>query len=109
VEVQRDAVPEDTLEKVAKKLRRTLELVPGRRSVVWELRRMAGQVRGVDAGPGRYADAVANVCPLSPHERYEILAETDVLARFDRLIKLIEHRAKKDAPTRTGPRDVSRN
>jgi Lon protease-like protein len=109
VEVVRDAVAPEAVEKVAKKLRRTLDLVPGRRSVVWELRRLAGQVRGVDAGPGRYADAVANVCPLSPGERYDILAEADVSARFDRLIKLLEQRARKDAPTRIGPKDVSRN
>lgn len=109
VEVVRDSVPPEAQERVAKRLRRALDLVPGRRSVVWEMRRMAEQVRGVDAGPGRYADAVANVCPLSPKERYEILAQADVAQRFDRLIKTLEQRAKKEAPVRRAPRDVSRN
>jgi Lon protease-like protein len=109
VEIVRDAVAAEAQEKVAKRLRRALDMVPGRRSVVWEMRRMAGQVRGLDPGPGRYADAVANVCPLSPFERYEILAETDVAQRFDRLIAVLEQRARKEAPTQRGPKDIARN
>lgn len=109
VEVVRDAVSAEEQEEVARRLRRALDLVPGRRSVVWEMRRMAAQVRGLDPGPGRYADAVANVCPLTPSERYEILAETDVARRFDRLISVLEQRARKEAPTRRGPKDISRN
>jgi Lon protease-like protein len=109
VEIVRDAVAADEQERVAKRLRRALDMVPGRRTVVWEMRRMAGQVRGLDPGPGRYADAVANVCPLSPSERYAILAETDVTKRFDRLIAVLEHRARKEAPTQRGPKDISRN
>ena len=109
VQVVRDAVAAEEQEKVAKRLRRALDLVPGRRSVVWDMRRMAGQVRGLDPGPGRYADAVANVCPLTPSERYEILEETDVAQRFDRLIAVLEQRARKEAPIEGGPTDVQRN
>lgn len=109
VELVEDVVAAPAQEAVAQKLRRVLELVPGRRSVVFEMRRMAGQLRGVDAGPGRFADAVANVCDLTPPERYAILAEADVGRRFDRLIRLLEQRARKDAPTKLGPRDVLLN
>ena len=38
---------------IAKRMRRALDLVPGRQSVIWEMRRMANQLRGIDAAPGR--------------------------------------------------------
>lgn len=109
VELVPDLVAEAAREAVAQKVRRALEMVPGRRGVVFEMRRMAGQMRGVDASAGRYADAVANVCDLTPSERYEVLAESDVGRRFDRLLRLLEQRALADAPTRRAPKDVWRN
>lgn len=109
VEVVTDVVAPPAQEAVAQKLRRVLDLVPGRRSVVFEMRRLAAQLSGVSAGAGRYADAVANVADLAPRERYAVLAEADVGRRLDRLIRLLEQRALKEAPTRLAPRDVSRN
>ncbi len=104
-----DRVADAAHDAVALKVRRALELVPGRRGVVFEMRRLAGQLRGVDASAGRLADAVANVCDLSPRERYAVLAEADVGRRLTRLIRLLEERADADAPTRLHPRDVLRN
>lgn len=60
---------------------------------------MANQLRGVDAGPGRYADAVANASDLQHDARYELLSEPDVLRRLERLIGLLEERAYQGAPS----------
>ena len=87
------------VERIARRVRRALDLVPGRRSVIYEMRRMANQLRGVDAGPGRYADAVANASDLQHDARYELLSEPDVLRRLERLIGLLEARAYQDAPS----------
>jgi Lon protease-like protein len=103
VEVVEDLIPEAKAAEVAGRMKRALDLVPGRQSVVWELRRMANQLRGVDATPGRYADAVANASDLSTDARYEILAERDVLKRFERLIALLESRAGEGAPAHVPP------
>ncbi len=85
-------------EQIAKRMRRALDLVPGRQSTIWELRRMANQLRGVDSAPGRYADAVANASDLQPEDRYQVLEECDVLERFNRLIDILESRAYEGAP-----------
>ena len=87
------------VEQIASRMRRALDLVPGRLSVIWEMRRMANQLRGVDAGAGRYADAVAIASDLRPDDRYELLAEPNVLRRLDRLINLLEERAQESAPS----------
>lgn len=83
---------------IAQRMQRALELVPGKQSIIWEMRRMSNQLRGVDARAGRYADAVANASDLSPGDRYELLAEPNVLERFERLIKLLENRAYEEGP-----------
>lgn len=109
VELLPDELAAKDVEKAAKQVRRALEMVPGRRSVVHELRRLAGQVRGVDAGAGRYADAVATISDLLPQERYEILAEPVVTKRLARLVSRLEKRAKSDSPRGIGPKDPARN
>jgi Lon protease-like protein len=109
VELLHDELGAKDVEKAAKQVRRALELVPGRRSVVSEVRRLAGQVRGVDAAAGRYADAVATISDLLPHERYELLAEPVVTKRLARLVSRLERRAKHDSPRGIGPKDPSRN
>ena len=96
-------------ETIARRMKRALDLVPGRQSMIWELRRVANQIRGVDASAGRYADAVANAGDLQPEDRYQVLAETDVLKRFDRLISILEMRAQQDAPTAPQVRKPSLN
>ncbi len=98
VELLQDLVPPGNHERVAERLRRVLDLIPGRQPMVWGLRRMAEQLRGVDAAPGRYADAVAHASDLPKEAMYEVLAETDVLRRFELLIHHIETRAAEGAP-----------
>ena len=98
VEVLEEVAEPVHAEALAKRVRRALDLVPGRRSMIHEMRRMANQLRGVDAAPGRYADAVANASDLHPEARYELLAESDVMRRLERLIQLLEQRAYADAP-----------
>lgn len=98
VELMDDVAPREEAEAIARNMRRALDLVPGRKTVIWEMRRMASQLRGVDASASRYADAVANASDLQPGDRYELLAESDVLRRLERLIELLETRAYADAP-----------
>ena len=99
VTVLSDEAPTEQAERIARRMRRAFELVPGKQSMIWEMRRMANQLRGVDAAAGRYADAVADVSDLTPGDRYELLAEQDVLQRFERLIELLEEKAYQDAPS----------
>ena len=68
VELLDDVVPPGNDEIVARRMQRALELIPGRQGMVWGIRRMAEQIRGIDAAPGRYADAVAHACDLSPED-----------------------------------------
>jgi len=96
-------------EQIANRMQRALDLVPGRKSMIWELRRMANQLRGVDASAGRYADAVANAGDLRPEERYKVLAETDVLKRLDDLIGMLESKARDGAPHAPDIVDPRRN
>ncbi len=98
VELLTDVVPPGNDEAVARRMRRTLDLIPGRQPMVWGMRRMAEQIRGVDATPGRYADAVALAVDLPSKTRYELLEEVDVLRRFELLIRQIEERAAEGAP-----------
>jgi Lon protease-like protein len=104
-----DVVPPGNAERVAQRLRRALELVPGRQPMIWGLRRMAEQIRGIDAAPGRYADAVAGASDLPEETLYEILEEVDVLKRFDLLIRHLEARADEGAPPALGGQDPRRN
>jgi len=98
VAVEIDLADPEQAERIADRMRRALDLVPGKQPLIWEMRRMANSLRGVDAGAGRYADAVANVSDLSALGRYEILAEPDVLVRFERLIQRLEQAAYADQP-----------
>lgn len=109
VEVLDDVASPVQAEKIAARMRRALDLVPGRKSVIWEMRRMANQLRGVDAAAGRYADAVANASDLQPDDRYALLAETDVLRRLERLIEMLESRAYADSPGAPPGTDPSLN
>ncbi len=98
VEVLEDRTLPVEAEAIARGMRRALALVPGRKSVIWEMRRMANQLRGLDAAPGRYADAVANASDLQHDDRYQLLAEPGVLQRLERLIHMLEERAYTGAP-----------
>ena len=109
VEVLSDLLDEEDLDRVAKQVRRALDMLPGRRAVLHELRRLASQLRGVDAAPGRYADAVATISDLPTKERYELLAEVAVHKRLTRLITRLERRASQEAPRAVQPKDPSRN
>ncbi len=109
VKVLEEHAPIDDAELIAKRMRRALELIPGRRSMIWDLRRLANQLRGVDASAARYADAVAHGGDLAPEDRYKVLAETDVLKRFNELIQILESRAYEDAPAAFPSGNISRN
>lgn len=98
IELLDDIVPPGNDEIVARRMQRALELIPGRQGMVWGMRRMAEQIRGIDAAPGRYADAVAHACDFTPDALYAILEEIDVLRRFDLLINTLEKKAREDAP-----------
>lgn len=107
VAIEVDLAQPEQAEQIAVRMRRALDLVPGKQPLIWEMRRLANSLRGVDAGAGRYADAVANVSELSALGRYEILSEPDVLVRLERLIDRLETAAYSDQPTpprRTNPR-----
>ena len=109
VRLLEDLAPVSHADTIAKRMHRALDLIPGRKSMVWDLRRVANQLRGVDASAARYADAVANVGDLQPEDRYQVLAETDVLKRFDRLIEILEARAHEGDPSAPSVRDPSLN
>ena len=98
VEILEDRILPLQAETIAKRMQRALDLVPGRKSVIWEMRRMANQLRGIDSAPGRYADAVANASDLQHEDRYRLLAEPDVLRRLEELIRMLEERAYTGAP-----------
>lgn len=109
VTVLEELAPLSQAEQIAQRMMRALDLVPGRKSMIWELRRMANQLRGVDASAGRYADAVANAGDLRPEDRYCVLEETDVLKRLERLIDMLEAKAKDGAPRVPKVADPRRN
>jgi Lon protease-like protein len=105
VEILPDVLEPGEAEAVAVRMRRALDLVPGRQATIWGLRHMAEQLRGVDGTPGRYADAVAHASDLPKEALYEVLAEPNVLRRFDRLIAHLESRAVEGAPRAPLPSD----
>lgn len=98
VRVLEDRLGPEAVEEAARRLRKAFAMVPGRQGLVWEMRRMANVLRGVDASAGCYADAVANASDLTPEERYGLLEETDVLRRLDRLVELLRRREAEGAP-----------
>jgi Lon protease-like protein len=83
---------------IAERLQHALRLLPGRQPMLWSLRRVSEQLRGIDASAGRYADAMANASDLPAGALYELLSENDVLKRFDRLIHHLRERAAEGAP-----------
>ena len=109
VEVLSDHAERNQAELIAARMRRALQLVPGKQSLIWEMRRMANALRGIDATAGRYADAVADASDLSPGDRYALLAEPDVLLRLEHLISLLENKAYYDAPITPDVRDPRMN
>jgi len=54
---------------------------------------LAGAIRSISE-PGLLADAVAGYLDLSPAEKQELLAETDVIARIDRVQSLLDYRVE---------------
>lgn len=98
VKVLQDRLDPGSATDAARRLRQAFDMVPGRQSLVWEMRRLANHLRGVDASAGRYADAVANASDLSPEDRYALLQETDVVRRLERLIELLRAREADGAP-----------
>ncbi|MFV1959483.1 MAG: LON peptidase substrate-binding domain-containing protein [Planctomycetota bacterium] len=98
IELLQDVVSPGTDEQIAERLYRTLDLMPGRQPHVWGLRQTAATIRGVDAAPGRFADAMATASGLAAPVLYEVLAEVDVLRRFETLIRHLETQAAEGAP-----------
>ncbi len=109
VEVLEDIVPPGNSEIVARRLHRANAMIPGRQYMFWGLRRTAEQLRGVDAAPGRYADAMASASGLAAPALYELLEETDVLRRFDLLINHLEIQAAEGAPEAPDVADPNMN
>jgi len=104
-----DLARPDNAVPIARRLKRALALTPGQQPVLGQMRRIANQIRGVDASPGRYADALAGAANFDPETRYELLAETDVLRRYERLIAHLERIAAESAPSAPQPSDPSLN
>ncbi|MFM8385937.1 MAG: LON peptidase substrate-binding domain-containing protein [Planctomycetia bacterium] len=109
VELCPDVLHAPDRERVARQLQKVLAMIPGRRAVFTELRRLSRDVRGASGSPGRLCDAIANVSDLRPRERYELLVETNVTRRLARLAHLLRRRGSKEAPSGPAPRDVSLN
>jgi hypothetical protein len=79
---------------VDSRLHEVLERLPGRRGRVGKLRLLATQIRGAGGGPGRLVDAAAEAAELEPHERYRLLAETDVLRRIELILGILDARTR---------------
>ena len=94
VKVCEDAVHASQVDDLDERLHRALDMIPGRRGRVGRIRRLAADVRGQGGGPGRLADAAAEAAELDAGERYRLLAESDVLRRFDLLISLLDKKAR---------------
>lgn len=109
VELCPDVVHAPDRTRIARQLQKVLAMIPGRRGVLSEMRRLSREVRGASGSPGRLCDAIANVSDLRPRERYELLAETNVSRRLARLAHLLRRRGGKDAPSCPAPRDVNLN
>jgi uncharacterized protein len=103
VTVVPDVVHPAQAEDLDERLHRALALIPGRRGLVGQIRRLARDVRGPGDGPGRLADATAEAARLEADERYQVLAEADVLRRFDLLIKILEKKHRDESAGRVPP------
>lgn len=107
VRVVEDVVNDSDREALDERLHKVLDMIPGYRGLVGHIRRVAHDVRGGGAGPGRIADATAEAARLDADERYKVLAEADVLRRFDLLISLLEKRRRRgfdgSLPARSDP------
>ena len=107
VAIERDLAEPLYAEDIARSMQRALELLPGKRSLIHEMRQIARTLRGMDGSAGRYADAAANVSDLTSQARYEVMAEQDVRLRFERLIHHLEEHAYQKQPAvhpRTHPK-----
>ena len=89
-----DAVHSSQMTDLDERLHRALDMIPGRRGRVGRIRKLASDVRGTGGGPGRLADAAAEAAELDADDRYRLLAESDVLRRFDLLISLLDKKAR---------------
>jgi Lon protease-like protein len=103
VRVVPDVVHASQVDDLDERLHRALALIPGRRGLVGQIRRLARDVRGPGDGPGRLADATAEAARLEADERYEVLAEADVLRRFDLLIRILERKHREEGVHRLPP------
>jgi Lon protease-like protein len=103
VKVLPDVVHESQAADLDERLHRALALIPGRRGLVGQIRRLAHDVRGPGDGPGRLADATAEAARLEADERYLVLAEADVLRRFDLLIRILEKKHRDEGSGRVPP------
>ena len=100
VEVIEDVAEPVHAEALAKRVRRALDLVPGKRSMIHEMRRMANQLRGVDAAPGRRMPTPSPGTPATSIRRHATnCSPSDVMRRLERLIQLLEQRAYSNAPS----------
>jgi Lon protease-like protein len=103
VRVVEDVVHAAQADDLDERLHRALALIPGRRGLVGQIRRLARDVRGPGDGPGRLADATAEAARLEADERYQVLAEADVLRRFDLLIRILEGKQREERTGRVPP------
>ena len=109
VEVREDAVAAATFTDLDSRVHAALDMLPGRRGRVGRIRKLATEVRGAGGGPGRLADAAAEAAELDTDERYRLLAESDVVRRFDLLISLLDRKGR-IGPDSLPPRaDPTRN
>jgi len=109
VEISRDEVHDAESSALDERLHRALAMLPGRRGRIGSLRRLASDLRGRGGGPGRLADAAAEAAELDTDDRYRLLAESDVLRRFDLLITLLERKARTASEALPPRVDPSRN
>ncbi len=110
VKVLDDVVRDTDRDALDDRMHRALDMIPGYRGLVGHIRKIAFEVRGGGDGPGRIADATAEAARLDAEERYQVLAEPDVLKRFDLLITLLEKRRRHTADGALPPRtDASLN
>jgi Lon protease-like protein len=109
VDLIEDRAPPESAVRIAERMQKALSMIPGRQPMLWSLRKMAEQLRGLDSSPGRYADAVANASDLSPDTLYELLAEPDVLRRFEILIQSLRRKGMEGAPPSVASEDPRLN
>lgn len=103
----KDAFDLDRVDDLDARLHAVLDRLPGRRGQVGRLHQLAASLRENTGGPGRLADAAAEVADLEPGDRYRILSEADVVSRLDALIEALDRRVArsgKGLPARIDPR-----